>query len=164
MATDRIHTAVAAAAHGKVWWHRAPLLIPLAWIFSRHVREEEYSSIFSGINLAIQDAVATANLLAVPLRSGTLTSDLLHRVQRRREMPTRLTQSLQVFLQNRIIRPVLGGRKPLSPPWPARMLDRFPTLRRVPARLIGMGFRPEHVRTEDAFAGSGRGSANAGNQ
>ena len=117
-----------------------------------------------GINLAIQDAVATANLLAVPLRSGTLTSDLLHRVQRRREMPTRLTQSLQVFLQNRIIRPVLGGRKPLSPPWPARMLNRFPTLRRVPARLIGMGFRSEHVRTEDAFAGSGRGSTNAGNR
>ncbi len=107
-----------------------------------------------GINLAIQDAVATANLLAVPLRSGTLTSDLLHRVQRRREIPTRLTQRLQVFLQNRIIRPVLGGRKPVSPPWPMRMLDRFPMLRRIPARLIGMGFRPEHIGTENAFAGS----------
>ena len=55
MDTDRIHVTVAAAAHGKVWWHRAPLLVPLAWIFSRHVRDAEYSSIFSGINLAIHE-------------------------------------------------------------------------------------------------------------
>ena len=68
-------------------------------------------------------------------------------MQRRREFPTRLTQSLQVFIQERVIRRVLGSRRRLSLPWALRLLRWFPILRRIPARLIGIGFRPEHVRT-----------------
>jgi 2-polyprenyl-6-methoxyphenol hydroxylase-like FAD-dependent oxidoreductase len=100
-----------------------------------------------GINLAIQDAVAAANLLAAPLRGGAVTTDDLQKVQRRREFPTRLTQRLQVLIQDRVIRPVLGSRAQLSLPWPLRLLRRWPWLRRIPARLIGLGFRPEHVQT-----------------
>jgi 2-polyprenyl-6-methoxyphenol hydroxylase-like FAD-dependent oxidoreductase len=104
-----------------------------------------------GINLAIQDAVAAANRLAAPLREGRLTENDLHAVQRRRELPTWLTQRLQVFLQDRVIRTVLGSTRRFAPPWPLRLLRWFPFLRRIPARLIGMGFRPEHVHTPDAF-------------
>jgi 2-polyprenyl-6-methoxyphenol hydroxylase-like FAD-dependent oxidoreductase len=100
-----------------------------------------------GINLAIQDAVAAANALAALLRNGTVTPKQLERVQRRRVLPTRLTQTLQMFLQDRIIRPTLGSGRPVSPPWPVRLLGRWPVLRRVPARLIGVGFRAEHIRT-----------------
>jgi 2-polyprenyl-6-methoxyphenol hydroxylase-like FAD-dependent oxidoreductase len=102
-----------------------------------------------GINLAIQDAVAAANLLAARLQEGTVTTDDLQKVQRRRELPTRLTQGLQVFIQKRVISPVLGSRTQLSLPWPLRLLRRWPWLRRIPARLIGLGFRPEHVQTPD---------------
>jgi 2-polyprenyl-6-methoxyphenol hydroxylase-like FAD-dependent oxidoreductase len=111
-----------------------------------------------GINLAIQDAVATANLLAEPLRNGSLSESDLHKVQRRRELPTRWTQNAQVFVQNRIISRVLSSAptSPASPPWVARLLGRWPILRRIPARLIGVGVRPEHVRTRDAFAGPER--------
>jgi hypothetical protein len=66
--------------------------------------------------------------------------------------PTRLTQRLQVIIQNRVINRVLASRKALSLPLPLRLLRRWPFLRRIPARLIGIGFRPEHVRTPDAFA------------
>lgn len=107
-----------------------------------------------GINLAIQDAVATANLLAAPLRDGTLTDADVHRVQRRRALPARLIQRLQVLIQDRLIHRVLisGGddRRPKSPPWPIRLLRRWPVLRRIPARVIGIGFRPEHVRSPRA--------------
>ena len=103
-----------------------------------------------GINLAIQDAVAAANLLAVPLREGRLTSDHLRRVQRRRELPTRVTQRLQVLIQDRIIRRVLGSPGKLSPPLAVRLIAGVPLLRRIPARLIGIGIRPEHVRTPGA--------------
>jgi len=99
-----------------------------------------------GINLAIQDAVATANLLAAPLREGRLTTDDLRQVQRRREWPTRLTQRLQMFIQNRVIRRVLGSTGQLAPPLLLRLIARFPFLTRLPARLIGIGFRPEHVQ------------------
>ena len=104
-----------------------------------------------GINLAIQDAVAAANLLAAPLLAGRLTTDDLRRVQRRRQFPTRVTQWVQVLVQERVIRRVLGGRRRLRLPLPLRLLRRFPVLRRVPARLIGIGIRPEHVRTPDVF-------------
>ncbi len=100
-----------------------------------------------GINLAIQDAVAAANLLAAPLREGRLTVDHLRQVQQRRDWPTRMTQRVQLLLQNRVIKRVLGEGQPLVPPLPLRLLARFPSLRRIPARLIGIGFRPEHVRT-----------------
>jgi 2-polyprenyl-6-methoxyphenol hydroxylase-like FAD-dependent oxidoreductase len=99
-----------------------------------------------GINLAIQDAVAAANILAAPLRAASLTVDDLAAVQRRRTLPTRATQWLQVQVQNRIISRVLAARQQLSPPWAVRLIDRCPVLQRLPARIVGMGFRPEHVR------------------
>jgi 2-polyprenyl-6-methoxyphenol hydroxylase-like FAD-dependent oxidoreductase len=100
-----------------------------------------------GINLAIQDAVAAANILAEPLLKGRLTVEDLKAVQQRRMFPTRATQWLQVAVQNRILSRVLAAETLLSPPWPLRLLARLPILQRIPARLIGMGFRPEHVRS-----------------
>jgi 2-polyprenyl-6-methoxyphenol hydroxylase-like FAD-dependent oxidoreductase len=102
-----------------------------------------------GINLAIQDAVATANALAARLAAGTVTDRDLQEVQRRREFPTRATQRLQVVVQNRIVRRVLSSSKPLTLPLPLRLLRRWPLLRRLPARIIGLGFRPEHVQTSE---------------
>ena len=99
-----------------------------------------------GINLAIQDAVAAANLLAAPLCEGRLMTEDLRRVQQRRMLPTRLTQRMQLFIQNRVIRRVLNSTDTLVPPLAVKLLARFPFLRRIPARLIGMGVRPEHVR------------------
>ncbi len=98
-----------------------------------------------GINLAIQDAVATANILAAPLRAGTVSSADLDRVQKRRIFPTKMTQRLQVFLQDCVLGRVLGSSAKLNLPWPLRLLRRFPFLSRIPARVIGMGFRPEHI-------------------
>jgi 2-polyprenyl-6-methoxyphenol hydroxylase-like FAD-dependent oxidoreductase len=102
-----------------------------------------------GINLAIQDAVATANLLTAPLRAGQLTVQDLQRVQQRREWPTRMTQRVQLMIQNRVIRRVLTDRDRFSPPFAIRLLALVPFLRRIPARMIGLGFRPEHVHTFD---------------
>jgi 2-polyprenyl-6-methoxyphenol hydroxylase-like FAD-dependent oxidoreductase len=104
-----------------------------------------------GINLAIQDAVAAANLLAAPLSEKRLTTDVLEKVQRRRQLPTRIIQSGQVFLQNRVISRVLGSNQ--QPPLPLlfRLLRSWPFLRRIPARLIGVGFRPEHLETKDVY-------------
>jgi 2-polyprenyl-6-methoxyphenol hydroxylase-like FAD-dependent oxidoreductase len=104
-----------------------------------------------GINLAIQDAVAAANLLAAPLREGRLVEADLARVQARRLPPTRRTQALQRLLQNRVIARVLdaGTGEPLKPPLALRLLDRFPYLQRLPARLVGLGFRPEHVKVPE---------------
>jgi len=101
-----------------------------------------------GINLAIQDAVAAANILGTKLLQGTPSESELHAVQRRREFPTRATQRLQLVIQNNVIRRVLGSSKPLSLPWILKLVRRWPLLRRIPARLIGIGFRPEHVKTE----------------
>ncbi|MDF0676166.1 MAG: FAD-dependent oxidoreductase [Nitrospira sp.] len=100
-----------------------------------------------GINLAIQDAVAAANLLWQPLREGRVTEADLAKVQARRVWPTQLTQRAQLIIQNRVIRPVLDSKGPLPPPCAVRLLARFPFLRRIPARMIGLGVRPEHVRT-----------------
>jgi 2-polyprenyl-6-methoxyphenol hydroxylase-like FAD-dependent oxidoreductase len=100
-----------------------------------------------GINLAIQDAVAAANAFSQALRTKQLAIDHLRRVQRRRELPTRVTQRFQVVIQNRIISRVLKRGGELKPPFFLRMLARFPVLRRVPARLVGIGIRPEHVAT-----------------
>jgi len=99
-----------------------------------------------GINLAIQDAVAAANILAPKLRAGDVTQADLHAVQRRRELPTKLTQTMQMAIQNRVISNVLRATATPHPPLFVRMLDRMPLLRRIPARVLGMGFRPEHVR------------------
>lgn len=103
-----------------------------------------------GINLAIQDAVATANLLAAPLRAGRVSTEDLRRVQRRRDWPTRMTQRMQLFIQDRVIKRVLNEGEPLSAPLLLRLLARFPFLNRIPARMIGVGVRPEHVRTCEA--------------
>ena len=100
-----------------------------------------------GINLAIQDAVATANLLAQPLRNGRVTEADLAKVQARRTWPTEMTQRVQLTIQNRVIQRVLDSTVPLTPPYTLRLLARFPVLRRIPARMIGLGVRPEHVRT-----------------
>jgi 2-polyprenyl-6-methoxyphenol hydroxylase-like FAD-dependent oxidoreductase len=99
-----------------------------------------------GINLALQDAVAAANLLAAPLAEGRLTVEHLAKVQRRRELPTRITQWFQVQAQKRVIAPVLGAAAPSRLPLALRLLRRFAVLRRIPARLIGIGIRPEHVK------------------
>ena len=95
-----------------------------------------------GINLAIQDAVAAANLLAGPLRAGPVPGAALAAVQKRRLMPVRVVQRMQVLVQERMIAPQLG-RRAAALPWPLRLLIRFPLLRRVPAWFIGLGPRPE---------------------
>jgi 2-polyprenyl-6-methoxyphenol hydroxylase-like FAD-dependent oxidoreductase len=102
-----------------------------------------------GINLAIQDAVATANILGKKLQQGPVGEDALDEVQQHRTFPTRATQRLQLLVQNNVITRVLGSTKPLSVPWQVRLLGRSPWLRRIPARLIGLGFRPEHVKTPE---------------
>ncbi len=98
-----------------------------------------------GINLAIQDAVAAANILATPLREHRLTDDVLHRVQRRRMLPTRLTQSAQLFIQTRVFGKVLGRPGAVKLPLLVKLLQRWAFLRRIPAQLVGVGVRPEHV-------------------
>jgi 2-polyprenyl-6-methoxyphenol hydroxylase-like FAD-dependent oxidoreductase len=105
-----------------------------------------------GINLAIQDAVATANILGGKLRQGIVSLGDLQAVQRRRTFPTRATQRMQLIVQNNVIRSVLGTTKPLTPPWPIKLLGRWKFLQRIPARVIGMGFRPEHVQTPEVRA------------
>ena len=102
-----------------------------------------------GINLAIQDAVAAANILAEPLREGAVSEELLAKVQKRREWPTKMTQGLQLLVQKRIISNVLASTTQLRPPFVLGLFKRFPWLRRIPGRLIGMGFRPEHVHTPE---------------
>jgi 2-polyprenyl-6-methoxyphenol hydroxylase-like FAD-dependent oxidoreductase len=103
-----------------------------------------------GINLALQDAVATANLLSAPLAEGRFSERDLAKVQKRREWPTRATQWFQVQVQQRIIAPVLGRSTSIKLPVFLRLLARYPYLRRIPARLIGVGVRPEHVRSPEA--------------
>jgi 2-polyprenyl-6-methoxyphenol hydroxylase-like FAD-dependent oxidoreductase len=100
-----------------------------------------------GINLAIQDAVAAANILAEALARGRDVDPLLHRVQQRRLFPTRVIQAGQAAAQRGIIGRVLGGAPITRAPWPVRMLDRYPLLRRIPGRLIGLGVRRERVRS-----------------
>jgi 2-polyprenyl-6-methoxyphenol hydroxylase-like FAD-dependent oxidoreductase len=103
-----------------------------------------------GINLAIQDAVAAANILAEPLRRKTVTLDDLRKVQKRRTFPTWATQGLQLFIQNRVVDPLLNRGTTPEVPGIVRLAQRWPLLQRLPARVIGIGFRPEHVRTTPA--------------
>ncbi len=99
-----------------------------------------------GINLAIQDAVAAANLLAVKLRRGGVTENDLDAVRRRRLWPTRVTQAIQVAIQSNVLVPVMSGANAdLRVPLPMRVLTAVPALQRLFARLLGMGVRPEHV-------------------
>ena len=103
-----------------------------------------------GINLAIQDAVAAANLLAGPMVSGADPDPLLNRVQKRRLFPTRVIQTGQKTLQDNVIGRVLSGRPIERAPWIVRLLDRFPLLRRIPGRVSGLGGRRERVRSPQA--------------
>jgi 2-polyprenyl-6-methoxyphenol hydroxylase-like FAD-dependent oxidoreductase len=102
-----------------------------------------------GINLAIQDAVAAANILASPLSKGAVNVERLREVQRRRTLPMRATQRIQLLIQNRVIRRVLSSNTRPSPPFVVKLLDRVPYLRRIPARLLGVGIRPEHIHTPE---------------
>jgi 2-polyprenyl-6-methoxyphenol hydroxylase-like FAD-dependent oxidoreductase len=99
-----------------------------------------------GINLAIQDAVSAANILAQPLLRGAVSEQQLREVQQRREYPTRMTQRLQVFAHKRLISPALSHQSSMwRLPLAFRLLQQFPALRSIPARVFGLGFRPEHV-------------------
>jgi 2-polyprenyl-6-methoxyphenol hydroxylase-like FAD-dependent oxidoreductase len=98
-----------------------------------------------GINLAVQDAVAAANILLAPLRLGSVAPHDLRAVERRRAWPTRVTQALQLLVQNRVIAPALGAKARPKPPLAAKLLEWIPPLRRIPGRLIGLGVRPEHI-------------------
>lgn len=100
-----------------------------------------------GVNLAVQDAVATANILAQALKERRVTAELLAAVETRRSLPMRVIQRLQVFVHNRVLTRVLASRGRIAPPWPVKLLNRFPLLRRLPAYIIGIGVRPEHIRT-----------------
>jgi 2-polyprenyl-6-methoxyphenol hydroxylase-like FAD-dependent oxidoreductase len=103
-----------------------------------------------GINLAIQDAVAAANVLAEPLRKGVVTADMLAQIQRRRALPTRIVQGAQIVLQNNVIGPALQTSGRLKPPLLLKLI-RLPLLNRLPGRLFGLGLRPEHVHTPDTL-------------
>ena len=105
-----------------------------------------------GINLAVQDAVAAANVLAAPLARREAVDALLAKVQKRRQWPTQLIQRAQAAVQNRIIGPVLNpATKTLRAPRVVRWLDRYPLLRRIPGRFIGLGIRRERVRSPNAY-------------
>ena len=104
-----------------------------------------------GINLAIQDAVAAANILAAPIAAGKEVDALLDKVQKKRLFPTRVIQAGQKAVQNAFIGRVLGGAPITRAAWPVRMLDRFPLLRRIPGRLIGLGIRRERIRSPNAY-------------
>ena len=100
-----------------------------------------------GVNLAVQDAVAAANILAQPLKARRVTAEVLAAVEARRAFPMRVIQRMQVFVHNRVLTRVLTSKGRIAPPWPVRLLNRFPLLRRLPAYIIGIGVRPEHIRT-----------------
>jgi 2-polyprenyl-6-methoxyphenol hydroxylase-like FAD-dependent oxidoreductase len=103
-----------------------------------------------GINLAIQDAVATANLLAAKLAVGSASDEDLDAVRRRRLFPVKVIQGLQVTIHRRVLEPLVSAGAELAPPWPVRLLDKSAWLRQWPARLLGVGVRPEHVRSPRA--------------
>lgn len=101
-----------------------------------------------GVNLAIQDAVAAANLLWAPLKEGRVSSADLAAVEKRRTFPTRVTQDMQVTMQKKLVAPTLAAKKLAKPPLPMRIINAWPILRRLPGRIVGMGVRPEHVSEE----------------
>jgi 2-polyprenyl-6-methoxyphenol hydroxylase-like FAD-dependent oxidoreductase len=107
-----------------------------------------------GINLAIQDAVAAADILAQPLREDAVTPDHLLKVQRRRALPTRLTQGFQLIIQKRLIARVLATAEGVELPTLLRLMLRSKFLSRIRGRIIGIGFRPGHVKTPARKAGA----------
>src|SRR5690606_23790960 len=102
-----------------------------------------------GINMAVQDAVAAANILAAPLKARSVTEQDLHAVEQRRLLPVKFTQWLQLTIQKRLVGRLLAARQTPKPPLIFRLAGAFPILRRVPARLLGLGIRPEHIRTPE---------------
>src|SRR4051794_304841 len=102
-----------------------------------------------GVNLAVQDAVAAANILAEPLRSNTVTREHLAAVQERRSFPMRVIQQMQVIVQNKLLSPALASKERPKPPFVLQLVRWIPLLRRIPARLIGLGVRPEHIHTPE---------------
>ena len=106
-----------------------------------------------GVNLAVQDAVATANLLADSLTRGCPSEDELDAVRQRREFPVKMTQAMQVIVQNHIISGALqGGDRPLKVPLLLRLISAWPWLQGIPARFLAIGVRPEHVHSKAAPA------------
>jgi 2-polyprenyl-6-methoxyphenol hydroxylase-like FAD-dependent oxidoreductase len=103
-----------------------------------------------GINMAVQDAVAAANQLASPLRAGKVADEDLAAIEQRRTLPVKFTQWLQLAIQRRVISRVLASHERPKPPLAFKAFGVFPALRRIPARLLGIGIRPEHVRTPEA--------------
>ncbi len=102
-----------------------------------------------GINLAIQDAVAAANILVPAFVKGTISQSVLGKIQKRREFPVKIIQRVQVFIQNKVIDRALGNTVHFKPPLPLKLVKRFPYLRRIPAYLIGKGFRMEHIKIKE---------------
>ena len=102
-----------------------------------------------GINLAVQDAVAAANILAEPLRAGAVTDEHLAAVQARRAFPMQVIQRMQVIVQNKLLSPALASNERPKPPFVMRLIQWLPVLRRIPARIIGLGVRPEHIQTPE---------------
>ena len=102
-----------------------------------------------GVNLAVQDAVAAANILAEPLRASGVTSVHLAAVQARRAFPMQVIQRMQVIVQNKLLSPALASRERPKPPLVMRLIQWFPVLRRTPARIVGLGVRPEHIETRE---------------
>ena len=115
-----------------------------------------------GLSLAVQDAVAAANILWRPLAAGTLRDDDLERVQKRREFPTRFTQGIQMRMHRTFDRALRDNDRPLEVPLTMRLLAAVPLLRRLPGRLVGMGVRPEHVHTPEVLAAAGAGGRGPG--
>jgi 2-polyprenyl-6-methoxyphenol hydroxylase-like FAD-dependent oxidoreductase len=107
-----------------------------------------------GVNIAVQDAVAAANRLAAPLKSGQVSEADLQAIQERRMLAVRFTQWLQLTAQNQIISRVLKSEQRPKPPLMFKLLKIFPVLQRIPARLLGVGIRPEHVHTPEAAPGT----------
>jgi 2-polyprenyl-6-methoxyphenol hydroxylase-like FAD-dependent oxidoreductase len=103
-----------------------------------------------GVNIAVQDAVAAANRLAAPLRSGQVMDADLRAIQERRALPVRFTQWMQLNIQKRVISRVLTSQQRPKPPLLFKLFGIFPVLRRIPARLLAVGIRPEHIRTPEA--------------
>jgi 2-polyprenyl-6-methoxyphenol hydroxylase-like FAD-dependent oxidoreductase len=100
-----------------------------------------------GVNVAVQDAIAAANILAAPLRERRLTTDHLAAVEKRRVFPMKVIQSMQLTVQNRLIDRLLDSNQPFEAPMIMKLFNWFPFLRRIPARIVGVGVRPEHIRT-----------------
>ncbi len=146
---DDVKLLTVAVDHLRQWWRSGLLCLG----DSAHAMSPVGGV---GINLAIQDAVAAANILVPSLLGGTVGEDDLRSVQARREFPTRMTQRLQVFAHKNLLAPTLGSTAPIrSLPLLIRLLQRYPVLRRIPARVLGLGFRPEHVRTPERKSEAG---------